>query len=130
MKKNIYAIFAVFGMFWCLDFLIHGVLLSKAYEETAHLWRPVPEMKTSLAIACTLVFSIIFVSIYNLLAKKNVSCGLKFGLLLGIMHGFGMGFGSYASMPITLTIAFAWFFGSVVQMTLAGLIAGAIIKPE
>ena len=128
MKKFILAVIAVFAAFWCLDFFIHGVLLTKAYEETAHLWRPFPEMKTGLAIACTFVFSLVFVWIYTLLAKKGIKAGLLFGLLLGIMHGFGMGFGSYASMPITLTIAWAWFLGSVIEMTFAGLIAGVIIK--
>lgn len=128
MKKFILAVITVFIAFWCLDFFIHGVLLTKAYEETAHLWRPLPEMKTSLGVACTFVFSLIFVWIYSLLGKKGIKSGLLFGFLLGVMHGFGMGFGSYAAMPITLTLAWAWFWASVVDMTIAGLITGAIIK--
>jgi len=128
MKKFILAVITVFAAFWCMDFLLHGVILSQAYQETSHLWRPLPEMKAGLGILCTLVFSIMFISIYGLLPKKGIKAGLTLGLLLGIMHGFGMGFGSYASMPITLTIAWAWFLGSLTEFLIAGLITGAIVK--
>ena len=128
MKKFIFALVSVFVVLWICDFLIHGVILKQAYMDTAHLWRPLPEMKTALATTCSVVFSVFFVWIYTMLAKKGVASGIKFGILMGIIHGFGMGFGSYATMPITLFIAVVWFLGSVVEMTLAGLLTGVMLS--
>jgi hypothetical protein len=39
-----------------------------------------------------------------------------------------MGFGSYSYMPIPLTLAWSWFFGSWIEAITAGAIVGAIMK--
>ena len=55
---------------------------------------------------------------------------MTYGLLLGISWGISMGYGSYSVMPIPYHMALAWFLGTVVEMTLGGLLLGLIIKEK
>lgn len=131
LKQTIWATIAVFILWSLLDFLIHGVMLQSIYQETANLWRPEDEMKMPLMSLVTLIFSICFVSIYSYLIKpKSLSSGIKYGLIFGIATSVSMGFGSYCYMPIPLSLAFSWFIGSLIEIFLAGLIVGLIVKTE
>ncbi len=129
LKQTILAVIAVFIAWSILDFLIHGVLLKSTYQDTANLWRPEDEMNMPLMSIVTLGFSICFVIIYSyLIEPKSLSLGIKYGLILGIATGVSMGFGSYCYMPIPLSLAFSWFIGSLVEITLAGIIVGYMVK--
>ncbi len=129
IKRGVLAVIAVFIVWSILDFIIHGVLLQSTYEATADLWRPMEEMKMSMMYLVTLLFIVCFVAIYGfLIANKSVLSGVIFGVLFGLATGISMGFGSYSYMPIPLTLAWSWFFGTVVQATIAGAIVGTILK--
>ena len=128
MKRAILAIIAVF-VTWCLlDVVIHELILSSSYEETSQLWRPVGEMKMYLVYITVLILAIAFVTIYaRYVSTKGVTTGLSYGLIFGLGIGISMGYGSYAVMPIPYSMAFTWFVGTLVEMTLGGLIMGLII---
>ena len=129
MKRGILAVLAVFFTFQILDYLIHGVILTDSYAATSHLWRSEQEMNYPLIALVTLIFSVLFVILYaRLAADKGIGEGLTYGLLMGLMMGISMGFGSYLVMPITCTIAWTWFLGTVVEMTVAGLWLGLIVR--
>ncbi|MDO8302332.1 MAG: hypothetical protein Q7T18_03730 [Sedimentisphaerales bacterium] len=129
LKKYLLSVVIVFVLWSVLDFVIHGVILSSAYQATAQLWRPMPEMKMGLMRFVTLIIAAIFVGTYTLLVNpKSVKTGVFYGLLMGLISGVSMGVGSYGFMPITVQIAVVWFLGSFIQMTLAGLCIGTIIK--
>lgn len=131
MKKAILAIVAIFISWQILDFLIHAVLLGSQYEMTQHLWRPMDEMNNLLMALVSLVSAIAFVLIYTqFFAVKNLSTGFQYGLIFGIGVGFSMGFGTYSVQPISGTIAWGWFLGTVVEAIVAGLILGAIVKDQ
>jgi hypothetical protein len=130
-KKIAISSIAVFVALSALDFIIHCNILKASYEATAALWRPMEEMESYMPLmyVVTLVYAILFSTIYALLVEpKSIASGVKFGLLFGLAAGISMGFGSYTVMPITCFIAVVWFVGLVVEMTVAGLIAAAIIK--
>ena len=129
LKQTIWAVIAVFFVWSVLDFLIHGIFLKSTYQETANLWRPEDEMNMPLMSIVTLIFSICFVAIYSyLIEPKSLSLGIKYGLILGIAMGISMGFGSYSYMPIPLGLAFSWFIGSFIEITLAGIIVGLMVR--
>ncbi len=129
-KRAILAVVAVFLAFSVLDFVIHGLLLQATYKASADLWRPMDEMKMPLMYLVTMVFTVSFVAIYGLMvAKKSLLSGIQFGALFGLACGVSMGFGSYCYMPIPLSLAWSWFFGSLVETIAAGAIVGAILKP-
>lgn len=127
-KKTVWAVIAVFALFYVADFIIHGIILTSSYQQTMYLWRPFPEMKTTLLYLNNLIYSIAFVWLYTMLSNKGPFAGLKFGLILGVAYGFGMGFATYASMPITSYIALIWFLGTAVKMGLSGIVIGSIVK--
>ena len=129
VKRTIWAVAAVFIAWSILDFILHGLLLRPTYEATANLWRPMNQMNMPLMSFVTLVFTTCFVLIYGfLVGHKSLISGIRFGALFGLATGISMGFGSYVYMPIPLTLAFGWFFGSWIEAIAAGAIAGAIIK--
>jgi hypothetical protein len=112
-----------------LDFVIHGVILAKAYKDTAQLWRPMEQMKMGLMRVVTLIAATVFNCLYGFfVGNKSLSRGVGFGLVYGIGAGISMGYGSYAVMPITYPIAITWFLGTLVEATVAGLLAGLIIR--
>ena len=129
MKRIILAIVAVFVAWSALDFLLHGLILRRTYEATAHLWRPMAEMKMGVMHVAVFIFSMAFVLIYaRLVREKSIGRGLYYGLLFGLATGVSMGYGSYAVMPIPYHLAFAWFAGSLVEATVSGVIVGVIIR--
>jgi hypothetical protein len=124
-----WAIVAVFIAWSILDFILHGLLLRSTYEATANLWRPIGQMNMPLLYFVKLVFTVCFVLIYGLMVgQKSLASGIRFGALFGLATGVSMGFGSYSFMPIPLTLAWSWFFGSWFEAITAGAIVGAIMK--
>lgn len=129
IKRIIFAVIAVFAAWSVLDFIIHGKLLMPTYEETKHLWRPMSEMKEWILHLVSVIAAVCVVLIYALFFKtKNIKNGLIYGLLLGIAWGISMGYGTYAYTPIPYFLAQAWFWATVVELTVAGLIVGLIVK--
>lgn len=129
LKRTIWAVVAVFIVWSVLDFILHGLLLRSTYEATASLWRPMDQMNMPLMYVVTLVFTTCFVLIYGLLiGPKSLASGIRFGALFGLATGISMGFGSYVYMPIPLTLALSWFFGSWIEAIAAGAVVGAIMK--
>lgn len=130
LKRTIWSGVAVFVTWSILDFILHGLLLKSAYEATASLWRPMDQMNVPLMYLVTLVSTTCFVLIYGLLVgQKSLATGIKYGALFGLSAGIIMGFGSYTYLPIPLTLAWSWFFGSWIKAIAAGTIVGAIMKP-
>jgi hypothetical protein len=128
-KRMLFAIVAVFVAWQVMDVILHGVILMKTYEATASLWRPMNEMKGGLMRLVGAVASVAFVAIYaTMIRPKSAAAGLIYGTLFGLGTGFSMGIGSYCYMPIPLSLAVAWFLGSVVECAVAGLLAGWIVK--
>lgn len=128
-KRTLWAVVAVFIAWSVMDFILHGVFLRSTYEATASLWRPMNQMNMPLMYLVTLVFTTCFVLIYGLLVeRKSLAAGIRFGALFGLATGITMGFGSYVYMPIPLSLAVSWFFGSWISAMVAGAIAAAIIK--
>jgi hypothetical protein len=129
LKRTILAVAAVFIAWSGMDFILHGLLLQSTYEATVNLWRPMDQMNMPLMYFVTLVFTVCFVLIYGLLVgQKSLVSGIKFGALFGLATGISMGFGSYSYMPIPLTLAWSWFFGSWIKAIAAGAIIGAILR--
>ena len=128
-KKIIIAVAVIYVTWIAMDFVIHGLILGQSYAAMAQFWRPMEEMKRVLMSIVTLIAGISFVLIYaRLVANKSLITGMQFGILFGVGYGISMGFGSYSVMPIPYSIALTWFLGTLVEMTVAGILVGLIVK--
>ncbi|OGB62520.1 MAG: hypothetical protein A2Y94_07450 [Caldithrix sp. RBG_13_44_9] len=131
-KKWVIASLVIFVVDQALSFLFHWVIMSGAYEATASLWRPMEEMNRMMWMMWVsgLVWAFLFVYIF---AKgyegKGIMEGVRFGLLVGVFFSLPMSLGTYASMPITGTIAIGWFIYGVIDITILGILAALLYKP-
>ncbi|MGB2566791.1 MAG: hypothetical protein ACPIB1_10150, partial [Porticoccaceae bacterium] len=118
-KQTLLATVAVFVLWSVIDFIVHGVLLHSAYQETMHLWRPEDQMHALLMSAVTLFFSLTLMFTYaHYVVPKSLATGLGFGAVLGIGVGTLTGLGSFAYMPIPLYLAAAWYLVNFVKIAL------------
>ncbi len=128
-KKLGIATVAIYVAWFILDYLIHGVLLQGTYEATAHLWRPMEEMKNGVMVVVGLIAALTLAYVYiTMVGQKSMANAVKYGLILGVGWGVSVGYGSYAVMPIPYSLALTWFLGTVVEMAVAGAILGLVVK--
>jgi hypothetical protein len=131
VKRILLATLAVFVAWQILDFVLHSLILMKAYEETSSIWRPMEEMKWVSMYISSIISALLFTVIYGLLIKpKSIKNGLIYGLLFGLCAGTAMGYGTYAVIPIPYFMAFAWFLGSTIEYVVAGFLLGVIVKED
>jgi hypothetical protein len=130
VKKILLGGLAIFVAWEILDFLIHGVILGSTYTTLPNVFRAQADMKMGLMAVVVLIAALAFAAAYGwFVSPKSLATGVKYGLLVGFGGGVSMGYGSYAAMPVPYVMALAWFLGSWVEFTVAGLLAGLIIKP-
>ena len=130
MKRILMATVAIFITWSIMDFVIHGILLKPTYDATASLWRPMEEMNMPLMYLVILIFTACFVLIYQMIERKSLATGIKYGLLFGIAAGVSMGLGSYSYMPIPMSLAWGWLGGTLVELLVAGVIVGMLVKSD
>jgi len=130
VKKILLGGIAVFVAWEILDFVIHGLILGSTYATLANMFRAQADMKMGLMVVVTLIGALAFAAVYTWFVNpKSLATGVKFGLVWGFGGGVMMGYGTYASMPVPYILALAWFLGTWVEFTVAGLLAGLIITP-
>jgi hypothetical protein len=130
VKKILLGGLAIFVAWEVLDFLIHGVILGSTYATLGNMFRAQADMKMGLMVVVTLIAALAFAAVYAWFVNpKSLATGVKFGLVWGFAGGVMMGYGTYAAMPVPYVMALVWFLGTWVEFTVAGLLAGLIIKP-
>jgi len=130
-KRWLLASVAVLVVVAVLEFLIHGVLLSDLYRETASVWRSEAEMQKMMWIFWVgmLVFAPFFALIYVKgyeKGKPGLGQGFRYGLYVGVMLSVMHSFGWYVILPIPLALAFYWLLGILVEFIAAGVAAGLV----
>jgi len=112
-----------------LGFLIHEVLLKATYETESmrHLWRAPEEMKMGLIFISNAIvayfLSLVFSKGYQ---GKGMSEGVRFGLFMGLIIATPMAYATYATMPITYSLALQWFLYGIVEYVIYGIILSAV----
>jgi len=129
MKRILMATVVIFIAWSVMDFVIHGILLKPIYDATASLWRPMEDMNMPLMYLVTLVFAACFVLIYQMIERKSLATGIRYGLLFGIATGISMG-GLYSYMPIPMSLAWGWLGSVLVELLVAGVIVGLLLKSD
>lgn len=134
-KQWVLASLAVVAVMWVVETIIHGFMLSRIYQETATVWRPMEAMQGMMPLMWLgyFLFAPFFVYIYAKGYEPNeqpLDQGLRFGLVFGIglaaMHSLGW----YAVLPIPPALAFQWFLAGVTVYAVAGIAAAYVYRPS
>jgi len=131
-KRLALACLAVFLLVFAYDFVLHTIILKTDYVVTGFLWRPQDEMPRYFGslLFGQIELSVAFCLIYAFLSdsRASIARGLVYGLLAGLLL-CGPNFITFAVQPFPLGLIVKWTFGRLVQMSLAGLLLGAIYRP-
>lgn len=135
VKRWLLASLAVLVVIAAFEFVINNVLLMGIYEQTASVWRPMPEIQSRIWLFW--VVYIIFAPIFSFTytkgyesAKSGLGQGLRFGLYIGLLLAPITSLGWYAVLPIPAMLAAYWFAGTLVECLAAGITVGLIYRSE
>lgn len=130
-KRFIFSVLAFFIVFEVLNFVIHNLILSSAYEAIMDIWREDLMSKMWIMHVTTFIMAILFVYIFvKGYEGKGIGEGIRFGLILGLlMNVVGM-FNQYAVYPIPFNLALQWFIYGLIQFVICGVVVSIIYKPE
>lgn len=127
MKKILIGFVAVFVTLEVLDMIIHGAILGNTYMAMQNVWRP--DMMNKLwilhfvKIVTAFFFALIFSKGYE---SKGIMEGVRYGFYVGMIVSSGFAFGSYASYSIHYQLALQWFFFSLVEYIIAGVVIALV----
>ncbi len=117
IKPFLLSLVAGFAFIWVFDFILHANLLMDTYLQTPQLWRSEADMKEKFPFMLFNQFLIAFITAFIFTRHyegKGIGEGVRYGILIGLLLGVEM-MGSYAWMPISSTLALAWFFGGLAK---------------
>jgi hypothetical protein len=87
------------------------------------------EMKWAVQYMAVFFSSFAFVYIYaKLISPKSIKNAIIYGAFWGFAAGMSMGYGSYSVMELPYILAAGWFWGTLIEATVGGLIIGLMIK--
>ena len=123
-KKFWIAFVAIFVAGQILDFLIHGVLLTATYAaQTPGVFRPMDQMNNGLLMVVGLIVSFFVTMIYTKGHEgKGISEGVRFGLFIGLITATPMAYATYATSPITYSLAMQWFIYGMIKSIILGIL--------
>jgi hypothetical protein len=123
MKKVLIGFVAVFVTLEVLDAIIHGGILASTYASMQNVWRPDMMQKIWILHFVKLVTAFFFALIFSKgYENKGVMEGVRYGFYVGMIVASGFAFGSYANYPIRYQLALAWFFFSLAEYIIAGIV--------
>ncbi|MDE3057354.1 MAG: hypothetical protein KGJ59_05310 [Bacteroidota bacterium] len=123
MKKVLIGFVAVFLTLEILDAIIHGGILMSTYESMQNVWRTDMMQKMWILHFVKLVTAFFFALIFSKgYENKGIMEGIRYGFYVGMIVASGFAFGSYASYPIRYQLALAWFFLSLAEYIIAGIV--------
>ena len=124
MKKILISAVAIFIFTFVFDFIVHGFLLTGAYEKTANLWRPHEEYKMGFMALRQLLVSILLAGFYF---KAKPPCPMMFGGFVGLLLA-AIEVGKYSYMPVPLSLPLSWAAAALVYGVGVGGILSLIVK--
>jgi hypothetical protein len=123
-------VFVVIGVF---EFIVHRLLLASTYQDESmrQLWRPQAEMKLGLLYIVYVFIAYFFTLILSKgYEGKGPMEGVRYGFYVGMLMAIPMAYATYATMPITYSLALQWFIYGVIEYVLAGVAAALVFGKQ
>ena len=133
VKRFVTASLAVFLLGQILNFLIHGVILTPAYQATQSIWRSPADMQGNMWIMWVtgLVSSVLFVFIFvKGYEGRGVKEGLRYGFLVGVFVSLPAAYNLFAILPIPKQMALQWFLLGTISWMFMGAMAAIIYRAQ
>lgn len=130
VKRYLLAAIMLFAFVFVFESFVHGHLLMGLYSQTPLIWRDHDEMQTFIPfnIAMMIFLSLWITFIFTRFFKTGgLKCGLQFGFYIGVLSGLQAA-GAYFYLPISATLAFAWFASNLIESSAGGLLIGLIYR--
>lgn len=133
MKKIVTSTLVVFVLFLIMDYVLHSILLSGLYAETAHLWRSAESLRGLTWIIPVVDAALAFLLVWLFAkgwetGKPWLGQGIRFGLVLGLFFSLPMGFSMYSIMPVPFILGLGWFVGALVEVVVASVVTAWIFR--
>lgn len=133
LKRWLLATAGAFAVILLSDMVIHQVWLGDFYRVHAQWWRPAAEMEamrglmfvSQALLAALLAF--IYMKGYEP-AKGSVGQGFRFGVLMGLLLAMPSSLMNAVVYPYPSSLILSWLVGTLVEVTLAGMMIGYIYK--
>jgi len=135
VKRWLLAAAGAFGVIVLGDTVIHYVWLGEFYRAHAQWWRPAAEMEamrglmfvSQALLAALLTF--IYMKGYEP-GKGSVGQGFRFGVLMGLLLAVPSNLMGLVVYPYPASLVLTWLVGTLMEVTLAGMMIGYIYKPK
>jgi hypothetical protein len=127
MKKLLIGFVAVFVTLEVLDAVIHGVILMGTYMAMQNVWRSDMMAKMWILHVVKIITAFFFTLIFSKgYENKGILEGVRYGVYIGAIIAAGFALGSYASFPIPHMLAIEWFFLTLVEYVIAGVVVAQV----
>ena len=132
-KRLLWATIAVLIVIGVVGYVVHHVLLSDIYKQTASVWRPEADMKQMLATMWIghLIYALMFVFIYTrgIEKRKNkIEQGVRYGIYVTLLVCVPGSIMWYVILPIPGMLAVYWSLAGLVESVIAGMAVASIYK--
>lgn len=130
VTRYIIASIAVAVVYEALNFVIHTMILTSAYETMTEVWRPDMMSLMWVMNIVSLFFAFLFVYLFSKKEKHDIGTGIKLGLVVGLFFLVFPAFNQFVVYPITLWLACMWAIFGLIQAIICGIVAALIYKPK
>lgn len=130
MNKKFWIAFIVIFVLWnVLDYIVHGVLLSSAYqsEDVMKLMRPDMQSKMWIFYVTSLIMAFAFTWIFSKgYEGKGIMEGLRYGFFVGLLMATPMAYSSYAMYPLPYSLVLQWFIYGMIHYIILGIVIALV----
>ena len=130
-KKLWLGALAVFIVLEILMFLIHGVILSSAYQAIAGVFRHDMSSKMwmyhVINVFTAFFFTFIFSKGYE---KKGIMEGVRYGFYIGVWMSVSMALGTDAMITLGRWMTIQWLIYGVIEYMIAGVVLALVFKEK
>ena len=127
MKKMLIGVVAVFVTIEVLDGIIHGGILMSTYMAMQGVWRADMMAKMWVLHVVKLITAFFFTLIFSKgYEGKGIMEGVRYGCYMGAIIAAGFALGSYATFPIPHMLAIEWFFLTLVEYIIVGVVIALV----
>ena len=134
LKQYLLAWVGAFSVIVVGDTLIHRIWLGSFYQATAAWWRPAAQMQSLMHVMLlaqlTLAILLTFIYAKGYEPRKGTLWqGFRYGVLMGLLLAVPQNLMNAFVYPYPPTLIISWIAGTLLEVTVAGMVIGLLYKP-